>query len=170
MFNIQNSYIIADHLRTTIFALADGASFEPKGRGYVLKKLVKKVALLSYHLNLSQQDLQAIIEKLIATNSFYYPHLFKKKNLIIDSLKAEINKSQNLINNAVNKLDKYYSPNVTVKDVFFWYDTYGIPYELIQTYLAKKNYQFSEQEFNELLAEQKKRSLADRKKKNISIF
>src|SRR5437763_2671476 len=142
MFNIQNSYISADHLRTIIFALADGASFEPKGRGYVLKKLVKKVALLSYHLNLSQQDLQAIIEKLIATNSFYYPHLFKKKNLIIDSLKAEINKSQKLINNALNKLDKYYSPNITVKYLFFCYVTNGIPYYLILTYLSKKNYKF----------------------------
>src|SRR5437764_13157628 len=113
MFNIQNSYIFAYHLRTTIFAFADGASFEPKGRGYVLKKLVKKVALLSYHLNLSQQDLQAVLEKLIATNSFYYHHLFKKKNLIIDSLKSEINKSQKLINNAVNKLHKYNSNNIT---------------------------------------------------------
>ena len=55
-----NYYIIADHLRTTIFALADGAVFEPKGRGYILRKLVKKATLLGYLLHLNQEYLQKI--------------------------------------------------------------------------------------------------------------
>jgi alanyl-tRNA synthetase len=70
-----NYYIIADHLRTTIFALADGAKFGPKGRGYILKKLVKKATLLGYLLHLSSEHLQKISEKLIEVNSSYYQHL-----------------------------------------------------------------------------------------------
>ena len=81
-----NYYIIADHLRTTIFALADGALFEPKGRGYVLKKLVKKATLLSYLLNLNSEQLVKVGEKLIEVNSSYYQHLKKREDLIINEL------------------------------------------------------------------------------------
>src|SRR2546423_14550531 len=78
-----NYYIIADHLRTTIFALADGAIFEPKGRGYILKKLVKKASLLAYLIGLESKQLQKVCEKLIEINSAYYQHLSEKKDLII---------------------------------------------------------------------------------------
>jgi len=166
----HNFYIIADHLRTTIFAVADGATFTPKGRGYVLKKLVKKIALLVYLLNLNISNLRTISEKLIEINSVYYPQLEKKKSLIISEIEKEITKALQLINGTINKLDNYYSPQITAQDIFFWYDTHGIPYELIKNYLEKKNYQFPEPEFKQLLTEQKKRSLADRKKKNVSAF
>src|SRR5438445_560938 len=88
-----NYYIIADHLRTTIFALADGAVFEPKGRGYILKKLVKKATLLAYLLNLNSEQLIKVSEKLIEVNSSYYQHLKEKENLIIGELKKEIDKN-----------------------------------------------------------------------------
>src|SRR3954463_10410236 len=92
-----NYYIIADHLRTTIFALADGAIFEPKGRGYILRKLVKKAALLGHLLHLNQEHLQKISEKLIEVNSSYYQHLKEKEGLIIRELKKEIEKNQKFI-------------------------------------------------------------------------
>jgi alanyl-tRNA synthetase len=165
-----NYYIIADHLRTTIFALADGASFEPKGRGYILKKLIKKTALLSYLFRFTVEDLVKISEKLIEINSFCYPHLKEKEGLIIEEVRKETSKSLKLVNNAAEKLNSYYSPAVTPREIFFWYDTQGIPLELIQTYFQQHNHQFPHQEFDKLLTEQKKRSLTDRKKKNISTF
>ncbi|CAG8728324.1 26081_t:CDS:2 [Racocetra persica] len=121
--NRGNYYIIADHLRTTIFALADGAVFEPKGRGYILKKLVKKVAWLAYFLNLARENLRAISEELITVNSSYYPYLQEKKAAIISSIEKELGKSQQLIIEAVRKLDNYFSPEITAQDIFFWYDT-----------------------------------------------
>src|SRR5437763_10957538 len=108
-----NYYIIADHLRTTIFALADGASFEPKGRGYILKKLVKKATLLGYLLGLDSEQLQKISEKLIEVNSTYYQHLKKKEDLIIDELKKEIDKSMEFINKSTQQLNKYYTSAIT---------------------------------------------------------
>jgi alanyl-tRNA synthetase len=168
--NKGNYYIIADHLRTTIFALADGAIFEPKGRGYILKKLVKKVALLAYFFNLARENLRAVSEELIAVNSSYYPYLLEKKSLIISVMEKELGKSQQLISKVINKLDNCFSPTITVQDIFFWYDTQGIPLALIQNYLARKNYPFPTAEFEELLGEQKKRSQIDRGKKNITTF
>ena len=102
-----NYYIIADHLRTTIFALADGAKFEPKGRGYILKKLVKKATLLGYLLNLNSEHLQKVSEKLIEVNASYYQHLKEKQDLIINELKKEIEKNQRFIVKADRELEKY---------------------------------------------------------------
>src|SRR5436309_9893436 len=114
-----NYYIIADHLRTTIFALADGANFEPKGRGYILRKLVKKATLLGYLLHLNSEHLQKVSEKLIEVNSSYYRHLKEKENLIISELKKEIDKSIEFINKSTQELDKYYTPEIIAKDIFF---------------------------------------------------
>ena len=114
-----NYYIIADHLRTTIFALADGAIFEPKGRGYILRKLVKKATLLGYLLHLNSEHLQKISEKLIEVNSSYYQHLKEKENLIISELKKEIEKNREFIIQANRELEKHYTPKITAKDMFF---------------------------------------------------
>src|SRR3954471_11799200 len=99
-----NYYIIADHLRTTIFALADGAVFESKGRGYILKKLVKKATLLAYLFNLNSEHLQKISEKLIEVNSTYYTHLSEKKDLVIRELRKEIDKTIEFINKSTQEL------------------------------------------------------------------
>src|SRR2546423_11860010 len=114
-----NYYIIADHLRTTIFALADGAIFEPKGRGYILKKLVKRATLLAHLLNLNSEHLQKISEKLLEVNSSYYRHLKEKENLIISELKKEIEKNQKFIVRANRELEKHYTPKITAEDIFF---------------------------------------------------
>ncbi|RHZ35220.1 alanine--tRNA ligase-related protein [endosymbiont GvMRE of Glomus versiforme] len=165
-----NYFIIADHLRTTIFALADGATFESKGRGYVLKKLVKKVTLLAYVLNISNDRLEKISKKLIEINSFYHTHLKNKEEIIISEIKKEIDKSNMLISKSVKKLANYHSPIISAENIFFWYDTEGVPLELIRTYLEDRGQKFPEFEFKELLEKQKKRSLKDRKKKKTLIF
>src|SRR5947209_18857169 len=95
-----NYYIIADHLRTTLFALADGAVFEPKGRGYILRKLVKRATLLAYLLGLTSLELEKIGEKLIEVNSTHYPRLLQKKNLLISELNKQVEKEINLIKQA----------------------------------------------------------------------
>jgi|SRR6185437_3986153 len=165
-----NYYIIADHLRTTIFALADGATFESKGRGYILKKLVKKATLLAYFLNLNAEQLIKVSQKLIEVNSSYYTHLKKEEKIVISELEKEINKNRKFISNSIQELDKNYSPKITVENIFFWYDTKGIPEELIRFYLKKENYQFPEEEFNKLLERQKEEGRKDREKKKVAIF
>jgi len=114
-----NYYIIADHLRTTIFALADGATFEPKGRGYILKKLVKKSTLLAHLLNLSTEQLIKVSQKLIEVNSSYYTHLKDKEKLIISDLEKEINKNKKFISSSIQELDKNFSPKITAENIFF---------------------------------------------------
>lgn len=118
-----NFYIIADHLRTTIFALADGAHFESKGRGYILKKLVKRATLLGYFLNFSADDLLLFSKKIIEVNSAFYTHLKEKESLIIENLAKEINYIMEFIANSTQKIDQYCHKNtnavVPAEKVFF---------------------------------------------------
>lgn len=169
-----NYYIIADHLRTAIFALADGAIFESKGRGYILKKLVKRAILLSYFLNFSEVNILLFVEQLINSNSLFYSHLKLKQKSITQDLKKEIDYIMQFIKSKLKQLDKYCQsmPNTLVptKVIFLWYDTHGIPLELIRHYLNQKDYSFSEKEFGELLARQKQVSRKDREKKVIKTF
>ncbi|KLL03948.1 MAG: alanyl-tRNA synthetase [Mycoplasmataceae bacterium CE_OT135] len=169
-----NYYIIADHLRTTIFALADGADFEPKGRGYILKKLVKRATLLGHFLNFSPENLLLFSQKLIEVNGSFYTHLEEKQDLILNNLQKEINHSHKFIQNSTQKITQYCqkSPQklIAAEKIFFWYDTAGIPLELIEYHLKQKGYSFSQTEFNKLLAEQKKRGKEDREKKGVAVF
>src|SRR3954454_2759439 len=137
-----NYYIIADHLRTAIFALADGATFEPKGRGYILKKLVKRATLLGYFLNFSSDNLLFFSKKLIEVNSSFYTHLKKKENLIMENLEKEVNYTIKFITNSTQKIDQYCQDNslntlIPAEKIFFWYDTVGIPLELIEHHLKQ---------------------------------
>lgn len=116
--NKGDYYIIADHLRTTLFALADGAIFEPKGRGYILRKLVKRATLLAYLLGLTSSELEKIGEKLIEANSIHYPRLLQKKNLLISELKKQVEKEVNLIKQANQKLQQAPLSQVGAKTIF----------------------------------------------------
>src|SRR5688572_1672580 len=102
-----NYYIIADHLRTAIFALADGAHFESKGRGYILKKLVKRATLIGYFLNFSADNLLLFSKKIMEINGSFYPHLSEKESLIMESLAKEINYTLQFITNSTQKIDHY---------------------------------------------------------------
>jgi len=118
-------YIIADHLRTAIFALADEARFEPKGRGYILRKLVKRTALLGHFLNFSGEELILFSQKLIDVNSSFHTHLGQKNDLIIEYLKKEIIHIMKFIKNSAQKMDNYcqkillVNNSVPAQDVFF---------------------------------------------------
>src|SRR5436853_3381442 len=116
--NKGNYYIIADHLRTTLFALADGGKFESRGRGYILRKLVKRATLTAYLLGLTSAELEKISQKLIEVNSVYYPHLLQKKSLLIGELKKQVEKEINLINQANQKLNRFSLSQVEAKTVF----------------------------------------------------
>ncbi|CAJ0836271.1 2044_t:CDS:2 [Entrophospora sp. SA101] len=172
--NKGNYYIIADHLRTTIFALADGAVFEPKGRGYILKKLVKRATLLGHFLKFPPENLLLFSQKLIEINGLFYTHLKENQNLILNNLKKEINRNFKFIQNSTQKITQYCqkSPQklIPAEKIFFWYDTAGVPLELIEHHLSQKRYSFSQTEFNKLLAEQKKRGQEDRAKKEVAAF
>lgn len=172
--NKWNLYVIADHLRTSIFAISDGALPDHKMHGYVLKKLLKRSSLLSYILGISVEDLLILYKNIIFTNSEFYKELVIKEEQIRKVLEKELIKLFSIFEKSVEKIKRYLEESVEQKisseKIFFWYDTEGISLELIDFSLRGSSNFFDREDFYKLLKIQKERSLLERKKHKISTF
>lgn len=169
-----NYYVIADHLRTAIFALADGATIEPKGRGYIIRRLIKRSCLLAFFFNLSPNDLLLVSKKIIQVNSSYYQHLKEKEEKLLFTIEEEIVKIFQFIKEKEREIAKILlnlnNIVIPVQDVFFWYDTKGVPLELINLEIKRNGCTYNKEEFNKLLKEQKDKGKKDRSQKDIKAF
>lgn len=172
MFSIRNNQviIIADHLRTIIFILKDGVVFGPKGREYILRKLLKKICLLFYLNNLELEIIKKISEKIIDINSLYYTELSNKREEIIKEISRELQKQFDYFVQVNKRLESILKDKITVEKLFFLYDTQGVPLEMIERFLKTQKKNFPKKRFAELLKKQKEKSQQERRNKKISIF
>lgn len=167
----QSFFIIADHLRTIIFSLSDGAKIDSKGRGYILKKLLKRVCVESIFLSFNEKNIEDILNTLIFSNSFFYPNLKKKNEELVKIIVAEFIKFIEILRDCDRKMDLFFRKNIFDEHgIFFLYDTMGIPLKIVKKYFLKKNKFFPKEDFFILLKKQKDSGSKDRKEKNMTVF
>ncbi|MEG1808151.1 MAG: alanine--tRNA ligase-related protein, partial [Cetobacterium sp.] len=159
--------VIADHIRAITFALSDGAIFENVGRGYVLRRLLRRSVRFAKKINIYEPFMHKLVEEVVETMKDIYPDLVNKqaevKALILQEeelfhktlLQGE-KKLETLIKNASNK-------EISGYDTFKLYDTYGFPYELTLEYLEEVGYTTNKEEFDKYMNEQKIMAKAARK-------
>lgn len=129
-------HVLADHIRSSSLLIADGCSPANDGRGYVLRKIIRRAALFAQKISTDAELFPQLAQTFIKHMSPIYPELEQNK-LIASVLESEINRfSQNLINGQ-NILQKYFEKNkqndaniITGLQAFTLYDTYGFPLEL----------------------------------------
>lgn len=167
-------YTIADHLRTSIFAISDGASVNHKKQGYILKKLLKRTALFSYILEINLDELLILYDIIVDSNGYFYSDLFSKSVQTRKIIERELNKSHLDFEIYARKIKEYLNKNqqkeISSEIIFFWYDTNGFPLELIKFFLNENKVTFDEKDFDSILKKHKQKSLNDRKKQNIFAF
>lgn len=160
--------IIADHIRTVTVALSDGALFENSGRGYVLRRLLRRSVRMGRKLGLDEPFLYKLVETVIENLKDSYPALTKTsgvvKTLILHeeelfhkTLSSGEKKLLEMINNAA-------SNKLSGEEVFRLYDTYGFPFELTLEYLNEYNFMTDKSEFDLKMAEQKSLAKKSRRK------
>ena len=157
---ISSHRVIADHLRSSCFLIADGVLPSNEGRGYVLRRIMRRamrhVHLLDYNDTLMHQ----LVPTLMLNMKEAYPELLRAEILIKETLKYEEEKFKNLLNKGISQLD-----NIT-KDLrsgdtfpgdsaFKLYDTYGFPIDLTQDILRSNNISIEIDGFNKKLEAQK---------------
>ena len=157
---ISSHRVIADHLRSSCFLIADGVLPSNEGRGYVLRRIMRRamrhVHLLDYNDTLMHQ----LVPTLMLNMKEAYPELLRAEILIKETLKYEEEKFKNLLNKGISQLD-----NIT-KDLgsgdtfpgdsaFKLYDTYGFPIDLTQDILRSNNISIDIDGFNKKLEAQK---------------
>lgn len=159
--------VITDHVRSTTFMIADGVMPSNEGRGYVLRRLLRRASRHGRLLGYNKPFLYQVCETVIKENEKAYPELVEKKELIIKLIKVEEENFNRTIEQGLELLneiaDKSESMILSGEDAFKLNDTYGFPIDLTQEILSEKGMKIDLDRFHELLKEQKNRSRAKRK-------
>lgn len=159
--------VITDHIRSTTMMIGDGVMPSNEGRGYVLRRLLRRAARHGKLLGIDRPFLSEVAVTVIAENKEAYPELLEKQDLITRVIKEEeesfgrtIDKGMQLLSELINLAkDK----RLSGEDAFRLYDTYGFPLDLTRDILEECGMTVDEESFEKLMREQKKRARAARK-------
>lgn len=155
--------VIADHIRSVSFLLAQGVNFDKEGRGYVLRRILRRAVRHGYLLGIKEPFMHKLVDVLCEVMGGHYSYLNEKKENIKELIKLEeerffatISAGLNLFNDELEKTKDIFSGEVAFK----LYDTYGFPLDLTADMLREKNIKIDEKKFDELMSEQRQRAKA----------
>jgi alanyl-tRNA synthetase len=154
--------VIADHIRSLTFAIADGAILSNEGRGYVLRRILRRAARFGRTLGMEEPFLYRIVPYLVKTMGDAYPELKEKQNHCEMVIKAEeegfnrtLDKGIELFEEIACRLQKEGSATITGVDAFKLYDTYGFPLDLTQLMAEEKGLKVDTDGFNREMEKQR---------------
>jgi alanyl-tRNA synthetase len=154
--------VLADHIRSSCLAIADGGTPSNEGRGYVIRKIIRRATLFAQKLG-RETIFPEIAPALIEFMSPLYPELKTQEKQIISLLKAEVEKFHKTFLHGQQILEKYFAqaaPNKLISGVeaFKLYDTYGFPLELTKVMAYEKGFTVDTESFEKEMASQRERS------------
>ena len=152
--------VIADHIRAVTFALADGEMFSNEGRGYVLRRLLRRAERYGKVLGIHKTFLYELVDDVIDIMKDFYPYLIKKQDFIKKMIKSEEEKFFKTLINGETLLRKLMEnkSEISGEDVFKLYDTYGFPKELTVEICQENHVQVDLSSFEEEMKKQKERA------------
>ncbi|PKL84150.1 MAG: alanine--tRNA ligase [Ignavibacteriae bacterium HGW-Ignavibacteriae-3] len=164
--------VIADHIRTLTFAIADGATPGNEGRGYVLRRLLRRAARYGRKIDLKEPFLYKLVQVVVDNFSHVFPEILSNKSNIEKIIKAEeesfnstLDRGIELFDALTNKLRVKNEKIISGDDVFKLYDTYGFPIDLTAVMAREQGFSIDEIRFNELMEDQKERARKSTKDK-----
>ncbi len=155
--------VIADHIRAAVFLLAQGVSFDKEGRGYVLRRILRRALRHGYLLGLKEPFMYKLVAPLNALMAGHYGYLNEKKDFVMEQIQLEEERFLSTIENGIEIFNAELSrtSGLFSGDVAFkLYDTYGFPLDLTADMLREKGLGVDEARFDELMEGQKSRSKA----------
>lgn len=157
--------VIADHIRTLSFAIADGAHPGNEGRGYVLRRILRRAARYARNLGLTEPVLWKHVGILCETMGDVFPELVERRDIIERIIRAEEESFLATLDRGLQRFDALDTPNGVVRgaDAFELYDTFGFPLDLTQLIARERGLQVDEEGYTALLQQQRERSRAARK-------
>ena len=162
--------VITDHIRSTSFMTCDGVLPSNEGRGYVLRRLLRRAARHGRLLGIKGTFLSDIVDTVVRESKGAYPQLEEKQDYIKKVIKREeesfaqtIDRGLSILEEKIADLEKNGGKILSGEDAFLLNDTYGFPIDLTEEILQEKGLGVDREGFNNLLLEQKKRSRDGRK-------
>ena len=159
--------VITDHIRSTTFMIGDGVMPSNEGRGYVLRRLLRRAARHGRLLGIQETFLANVAQTVIEENKNAYPELDEKRAMIIKLIRVEEESFAKTIDQGLCILEKFVdhigSKQLSGEDAFRLNDTYGFPIDLTKEILSERGMSVDEETFHKLMKEQKDRARAARK-------
>ena len=156
--------VIADHIRSSVFLISDGVIPEKEGRGYVLRRIMRRGIRHGYKIGAKKPFMHLLVKDLIKLMNSAYPELKKKQKDIIELIKNEEIKFFETLETGIEILEETISnmKNKTLSGdvVFKLHDTYGFPFDLTADIAREKQLDIDEKRFNECMNQQKQTSKA----------
>jgi alanyl-tRNA synthetase len=155
--------IIADHIRSAVFIIADGIEPSNKEAGYVLRRLIRRAIRQGKILGIETNFTTTIANAVLDNQSNFagtYPELNQNRDRILSVLETEENKFRKTLNNGLREINKLIErkKNVTGKEAFTLYESFGFPIEMIEEELIKNNIALDKEEFNRAKEEHQQQS------------
>jgi alanyl-tRNA synthetase len=154
--NLSSFRVIADHLRASSFLIAEGVLPSNEGRGYVLRRIMRRGMRHSHMLGSKKPIFANLFNTLLEEMSASYPELNRAESLIKETLKMEeekflvlLDRGIKILNEEISKIDKVLPGDVAFK----LYETYGFPIDLTEDILKSKSLKFDKDRFGELMRE-----------------
>ncbi len=168
--------VIADHIRALTFAIADGAVPGNEGRGYVLRRILRRASRYGRKINLHKPFLFEIVDVLASTMGSTFPELKEKKTYIKKVIRSEeesfnvtLDRGIELFDELIKGLKRDKLKVIPGEDVFKLYDTFGFPVDLTNIMARENGFSIDEDGFNELMRLQQRRGREASREKLASI-
>ncbi len=157
--------VIADHVRTCTFAVADGATMSNEGRGYVLRRVLRRATKYAKRLGIKKPFMKELVDVVISIMDSYYPYLHEKADIVKEIITKEESKFLETISQGEKRFQEIAKKGDVIDgaDAFLLYDTYGFPFELTQEYAEELGKSVDEEGFKKAMALQKERARNSRK-------
>jgi len=153
--------VIADHIRTSAFLLSQGTNFSNEGRGYVLRRILRRAVRHGYLLGFTKPFMYKLLDTVVEIMGAQYPYLADKKEAVKEQIMLEEERFFKTIEDGIalfsaelENTDKTFSGEVAFK----LYDTFGFPLDLTEDMLKEKDLALDSETFDRLMKEQRDRS------------
>ncbi len=162
--------VIADHVRTLSFAIADSAAPGNEGRGYVLRRILRRASRYARNLEFKEPVIYKLVDVLAETMGDVFPEIVENKSSVQRIIRAEeesflqtLERGMERVQVIVDKVKENPSAQVSGDDAFQLYDTFGFPLDLTQLLVREHGLSVDTNGFDTLMAEQRERSRQARK-------
>ena len=157
--------VITDHIRSTVFMVGDGVLPSNEGRGYVLRRLLRRAARHGRLLGINKPFLFEVVDTVIHENRTAYPELEQKADYIKKVIRVEeenfektVDKGMELLMSILDRVEQKQEEILTGDDAFKLYDTFGFPIDLTMEITAERGVSVDEERFSALMKEQRERA------------
>jgi alanyl-tRNA synthetase len=152
-WDLKSARIVTDHIKSAAFLAADGVVVSNAGRGYVMRRLIRRAVRCSDVLGMKQGSISEIVKSIINCYEHAYPDIAKKSSSIRDQLIVEETKFRETVNKGVNELKRRLrdQSGIRAKDVFDFYQSFGLNKDQMNEILNEMSLKYDQSEFDDLV-------------------